>query len=142
MSRETKQMNRWLSLAMVAASLGLAPSASSQCIQGDVNGDGVVNGIDLSIVLTNWGQTCPAVIDSVWPPAGLAAGGTAITITGSQLGGVLGVTVGGVPATQVVGVDSTTITAVTPPSKSVGPKDVVVTTTIGIMKLSKAVVAS
>jgi formylglycine-generating enzyme required for sulfatase activity len=139
---DPRSRNRWTRIATVgvacfaAASLGLAPSASSQCIQGDVNGDGVVNGIDLSIVLTNWGQTCPAVITSVAPSLGLPAGGTAITITGSQLGGVLGVTVGGVPATQVVGVDATTITAVTPPSKSVGPKDVVVTTTASTATLA------
>ena len=139
---DPRSRNRWTRIATVgvacfaAASLGLAPSASSQCIQGDVNGDGVVNGIDLSIVLTNWGQTCPAVVTSVAPSLGLSAGGTAITITGSQLGGVLGVAVGGVPATQVVGVDATTITAVTPPSKSVGPKDVVVTTTAGTATLA------
>jgi formylglycine-generating enzyme required for sulfatase activity len=115
--------------AAVIVALGLGGTTAAQCIEGDNNGDGVVNGIDLAIVIANWGNTCPAVIDSVWPPSGVLAGGTEITITGQQLGGVQSVTIGGVPATNVVSVDASTITAVTPPSKSQGPKDVVVTTT-------------
>ncbi len=115
----------------IASALGFSLTGVShgQCIQGDINGDGVVNGIDLSFVLTNWGQTCPVVIDSVSPSSGPLAGGTPITISGSQLGAVQSVTIGGVPATNVVSVNSTTITAVTPPSKSLGPKDVVVSST-------------
>jgi formylglycine-generating enzyme required for sulfatase activity len=116
--------------------IGLGSPLKGQCVPGDVNGDGVVNGIDLGYVLANWGATCPAVITAVTPAAGLLAGGTAITITGSQLGGVQSVTIGGVPATNVVSVNSTTITAVTPPSKSLGPKDVVVTTTAGSATLT------
>jgi IPT/TIG domain len=42
-----------------------------------------------------------ATIDTVSPATGAAAGGTDITITGSNFGGVSGVTVGGVAATQV-----------------------------------------
>ena len=76
------------------------------------------------------------MIESISPSFGLPAGGTTITITGSQLGGVQSVTIGGVPATNVVSVNSTTITAVTPPSKSIGPKDVVVTTTAGSATLT------
>jgi formylglycine-generating enzyme required for sulfatase activity len=128
------RMNRAAVAALMAS--GLAATAMGQCIQGDVNGDGIVNGIDLSYVLTNWGQICPAVIESISPSFGLPAGGTTITITGSQLGGVQSVTIGGVPATNVVSVNSTTITAVTPPSKSIGPKDVVVTTTAGSATLT------
>jgi formylglycine-generating enzyme required for sulfatase activity len=75
------------------------------------------------------------VITAVTPAAGSLAGGTAITISGSQLGGVQSVTIGGVPATSVVGVNATTITAVTPPSKSIGARDVVVTTTAGTATL-------
>jgi formylglycine-generating enzyme required for sulfatase activity len=113
-----------------------------QCVPGDVNGDGVVNGIDLAYVLGNWGATCPAVITAVTPAAGPLAGGTAITISGSQLGGVQSVTIGGVTATSVVGVNATTITAVTPPSKSIGARDVVVTTTAGTATLPSGFVYS
>ena len=120
----------------IGLTLAVATTANGQCIQGDINGDGVVNGIDLAYVLQNWNQSCPAVITSVTPSQGLPAGGTVITITGEQLGGVQGVTIGGVPATNVVGVNSTTITAVTPPSKSLGPKDVVVTTSAGSATLA------
>jgi len=113
----------------------MAAATHAQCIQGDLNGDGTVNGIDLGILLGDWGETCPAVITSVTPGVGLPAGGTAITITGQQLGGVQSVTIGGVAATNVVGVSPTTITAVTPPLKSLGAKDVVVTTTAGTATL-------
>ena len=125
-------------IAKVAGGLlaiAMAAATHAQCNQGDVNGDGVVNGVDLAVVLANWGETCPAVITSVTPGVGLPAGGTAITITGQQLGGVQSVTIGGVAATNVVGVNPTTITAVTPPSKSLGAKDVVVTTTAGTATL-------
>jgi hypothetical protein len=42
------------------------------------------------------------------------AGGTTITITGTELTGTTNVTVGGVPATGVTVVNATTVTAVTP----------------------------
>ena len=122
--------------AVVTMALGLGGTAGAQCIQGDVNGDGVVNGIDLAYVLQNWNETCPAVIESVTPSQGLPSGGTSITITGAQLGGLQSVTIGGVQATNVVSVSPTTITAVTPPSKSLGPKDVVVTTSAGSATLT------
>lgn len=118
-------------LTSIALTLVAWTAAYGQCVQGDINGDGVVNGIDLSFVLTNWGQTCPAVITSVTPNQGLPGGGTAITIEGSQLGGVQSVTIGGIAATDVVSVSPTTITAITPPSKATGVRDVVVTTTAG-----------
>ena len=128
--------------AAVIVALGMGGTTVAQCIEGDNNGDGVVNGLDLAIVIGNWGNTCPAVIDSVSPPSGVLAGGTEITITGQQLGGVQSVTIGGVPATNVVSVDASTITAVTPPSKSLGPKDVVVSTTASSATLTGGFVYS
>ena len=128
--------------AAVIVALGMGGTTVAQCIEGDNNGDGVVNGIDLAIVIANWGNTCPAVIESVSPPSGVLAGGTEITITGQQLGGVQSVTIGGVPATNVVSVDASTITAVTPPSKSQGPKDIVVTTTASSATLTGGFVYS
>ncbi|MGA1045694.1 MAG: IPT/TIG domain-containing protein, partial [Phycisphaerales bacterium] len=73
-----------------------------------------MNGIDLSVVLSQWNASCPAVISSVTPGAGPIAGGTAITITGENLGDVQSVTIGGLLAVEVGGIDPTTITAVTP----------------------------
>ena len=64
-------------------------------------------------------------ISSVVPSLGIYTGGTAITITGTNLSGATSVTVGGVPATNVVAVSSTTVTAVTP-AGSVGAVDVTV----------------
>ncbi len=64
-------------------------------------------------------------ISSVVPSLGIYTGGTAITITGTNLSGATSVTVGGVPATNVVAVSSTTVTAVTP-AGSVGAVNVTV----------------
>ena len=36
----------------------MAAATHAQCIQGDVNGDGVVNGADLAQLLGSWGE-CP-----------------------------------------------------------------------------------
>jgi formylglycine-generating enzyme required for sulfatase activity len=131
------RLNGWVGLGVLAGSWWLAPPAWSQCVAGDVNGDGLVNGIDLSVVLSQWNASCPAVISSVTPGAGPIAGGTAITITGENLGDVQSVTIGGLLAVEVVGIDPTTITAVTPAGKKVGPQDVVVTTTAGSVTLAE-----
>ncbi len=71
----------------------------------------------------------PAVT-GISPSAGPAAGGTSVTITGTNLTGATSVTIGGVSATGVTVVNSTTITATTP-AGTVGAKDVVVTTSGG-----------
>ena len=54
-----------------------------------------------------------ATITGVLPAVGPAAGGTAVTITGTNLDGVTAVSLGGVVATSRVNVNSTTITCVT-----------------------------
>ena len=67
---------------------------------------------------------------SVAPVLGNTAGGTEITITGTQLTGTTGVTIGGEACTSVVVVDSTTVTAVSP-AKAAGTYDLVLTTPNG-----------
>ena len=64
---------------------------------------------------------------NILPSSGPTAGGTAVTITGTDFveGGSLGVTIGDAPATSVVFVDPTQITAVTP-AGTAGAKDVIV----------------
>ena len=131
MSKRAKRVNRInrAAAAVVTMAVGMGGTAAGQCtLSGDLDGNGVVNGADIGLLLLQWGEQCPAVIDSVTPPNGLPSGGTPITIKGSNLGVALLVTIGGIPATDVVQVDASTITAVTPPSKSLGPKDIVVTT--------------
>lgn len=108
-------------MAFIAVAIP-APSALAQSCSGDINGDGIVNGVDLSIVLGDWG-VCPATIESVTPSQGSSLGGTLITITGTGLAGATSVTVGGVPATNVVSVSAKMVTAVTP-AGSVGAVDV------------------
>lgn len=85
-------------IRFVVLSFGLAfgfasVPAHAQTCPGDVNGDGVVNGVDLAYVLTDWG-TCVEpgpVVTSVTPSFGPPVGGTAITIAGSNFSAVTGV---------------------------------------------------
>ena len=106
-----------------------APQAQAQNCAGDINGDNLVNGVDLAQVLADWGAcgvTAP-IISSVTPSFGPAAGGTAITILGTSLSTVTSVTIGGVAATNVVVVSATVVTAVAPAGTG-GAKNVVVIT--------------
>jgi len=77
------------------------------------------------------------LITSVYPPAGIFSGGTAITITGAFLNGATSVRVGGVACTNVVAVNSTTVTAVTP-AGSVGSTSVEVTSPKGTATAANA----
>jgi formylglycine-generating enzyme required for sulfatase activity len=81
--------------------------------------------------LTNgYTYVAPPTITSVAPVAGPVAGGTTITITGTNLTGTTSVTVGGVAAIGVTVVSATKVTAVTPPG-SAGTRDVSITTPWG-----------
>ena len=68
----------------------------------------------------------PVTVTGVTPNTGPAAGGTPVTITGTNFISPVSVTFGGVAATNVVVVNSTTITATTP-AHAAGAVDVVVT---------------
>lgn len=70
------------------------------------------------------------VLTSVSPPVVPSAGGSTITLIGTNLTAATEVTVGGVPATQVRLVDENTMTARTPPGRP-GLYDVRVTTVSG-----------
>lgn len=74
--------------------------------------------------------TSPPIVTGVSPATGLAAGGTAITISGAAFTGATGVTIGGTAATAVVVVNPYTVTATTP-AKAAGTYDVRVTTPKG-----------
>jgi len=71
----------------------------------------------------------PTVL-SVTPNTGPEAGGTSVTITGTDFDGATSVTFGGVPATSVTYVSPTEITAVTP--AGVGAVDVVVAKSVDV----------
>jgi formylglycine-generating enzyme required for sulfatase activity len=74
-------------------------------------------------------------LSSVAPTSGSNAGGTTITLTGTNLSGATSVMVGGNPATNVTVVSPTSVTAVTP-AGAVGPASVSVTTPSGTATLS------
>jgi formylglycine-generating enzyme required for sulfatase activity len=125
----------WAVAGLVA--IGLGSPLQGQCVPADLNGDGLVDGADIGLLLLQWGENCPpTTVVSVAPSVGPLAGGIPIAIKGVGLDDVASVTIGGVPADHVVGVDSTTVIALVPPSKSIGSRDVVVTTTAGTATLS------
>ncbi len=72
-----------------------------------------------------------ATIVSISPSEGPIAGGTSVTITGTNFTGATAVTFGGVDATSFSVTDSEHITAVTPSTSSAETVDVVVTTPAG-----------
>jgi formylglycine-generating enzyme required for sulfatase activity len=127
-----RTLNSWLvgmigcvaSVALVAA----APAHAQAC-GSDINGDGSVDGDDLSILLVNWGA-CPVsapTISQVTPNSGPADGGTVFYIGGTNLNRATSVTVGGVAAT-ILAAHPTVIVATTPANIIPGAKTVAVTT--------------
>lgn len=72
----------------------------------------------------------PATVTAISPATGLAAGGTAVTITGTYLLNATGATLGGSALTSFVVVNDKTITAVTP-AHSAGAVNLVVTDNSG-----------
>jgi IPT/TIG domain len=83
----------------------------------------------LSIVLAVhiYGGICAPTVTGVSPNTGPTAGGTAVTVTGTNFFAPMTVTFGGVAATNVVVVNGTTLTATTP-AHAAGAVDVVVQT--------------
>jgi len=104
---------------------------------GDLDGDGQVGGGDLAFLLARWGNTpwySLPTLAAVSPSSGPTAGGTFITVSGTNLAGTTSVTVGGAAATNVQVVNATTVTAVTP-AGTASAKDVSVTTPSGTATL-------
>ena len=125
----------------IAAAMGVLCTlaiANPPC-PSDLDGDGMVTGADISLVLLDFGA-CPVdppSISSITPNYGPTAGGTTITITGTALTDASAVTVRGKAATSVTVVNDTTVTAVTP-AGSVGAANVQVTTPGGTATISGA----
>jgi IPT/TIG domain len=67
-----------------------------------------------------------ATVTAISPATGAAAGGTTVTLTGTNLRGTTGVTFGGTAATSVTVVNDTTVTCVTP-AKDAGAVTVILT---------------
>ena len=77
------------------------------------------------------------VITSVSPNFGSIAGGTSVTITGTDLAAASAVKFGSLPATGFTAESETKITAIAPPSTAVGPVDVSATTLAGTSVAAK-----
>lgn len=83
---------------------------------------------DGSVTLTPVSAT--PTITSLATTSGTTAGGTSVTITGTNLSGVTGITFGGSAGTSITSNTSTSVTVVTP-ARAAGVVDVVVTTSVG-----------
>ncbi len=89
------------------------------------NDDADENPYNFSIQGT--GVIPPPTVTSILPTNGPAAGGTAVTITGTGFTGATGLSIGGTAATSVNVVNDTTITCTTP-AGTAGTASVIVTT--------------
>ena len=78
------------------------------------DGDGDQSGCQSGSLTNGFTYVVVPTVSSVSPNSGPAAGGTAVTITGTNFAAGATVTFGGTAATNVVVVNSTTITATTP----------------------------
>lgn len=88
-----------------------------------------------SAEVTATSNEIPPALTSVTPDSGPAAGGTGVTLNGTNLTGTTSVTFDGLAATNVNVVNATTITAVTP-AHAAGAVDVIATTPSGAATLS------
>ena len=118
-----------LQTTIALLALAFTLPASAQSCRSDLNGDGLVNGADLGIMLADWGY-CAATITSVSPAQGGAQGGTVISITGTGLSTTSSVKIGGVACTNVTVLTPTLVRATTPPG-ALGEASVAVTTNAG-----------
>jgi formylglycine-generating enzyme required for sulfatase activity len=107
-------MTRIVISFLSAFALTTAAHAQSGC-SSDISGDGQVNGVDLAMVLSDWGPcTSGAAISGVFPQSGSTAGGTPIAIVGVDLGATASVTIGGIAVQSFTVVSPTVVTVVTP----------------------------
>lgn len=99
------------------------PGGQISATAEDVNEDAAVKAAALAL----GPRVLPApTVESVSPAAGVAAGGTSVTITGRDLTGATAVTFGGVAATSFT-VDSMMQITAEAPAGTVGATDVAVT---------------
>lgn len=93
----------------------------------DFDQNGIVNGGDLGQLLLHWGALIPPTIDQADPASTVAVGGGVITIIGESLASAFSVTFGGLEALEIVSADATSVTVKAPPHPY-GYANVVVTT--------------
>ena len=110
---------------MASAALASAFACAQSGCPGDLTGDGKVDGVDLALVLTNWG-TCSSgsSITGVYPPAASTEGGTAVAIVGINLGATASISIDGLAVTNFQVVSPTTVTFTAPPA-ALGTKTIV-----------------
>ena len=131
---------RALGAAVTAMTLAVAAAPAAHAdgaCEADLNGDGQVNGSDLTLLLSSWGAcgVFAPTISQVTPSTGPLGGGTVININGTNLNRATRVKVGNREAT-IVAAYPTVIVATTPAGTTDGPKTVSVETPGGNASLS------
>lgn len=113
------------------------PSPHPLCAVNDTLANGATCRVDVETICRAAAVGNLATLSSIAPTSGTNAGGTSVTLTGTNLSGATGVTFDGVAATSVTAVNDTTVTADTPAHAN-GAVDVVVLTPRGSATLDGA----
>src|SRR6202034_4844027 len=111
--------------ASIVADSGTQITVTSPAGTGTVNVTVTTNGGTSGAVQFTYAVPAPAVT-GISPNSGSTAGGTKVTLTGTNLSGATGVSFGGASASIVS--DSSTQISVTSPAASAGTVNVTVTT--------------
>jgi hypothetical protein len=106
--------------------LGAASTYHYRIAAGNAHGTGFGADATFTTLLHN-----PPKVTSINPQTGPAAGGTSVTITGTDLAETTGVSFGSTPATSFTIESDETVTAVAPAHTGLAPVDVQVTTPYG-----------
>jgi hypothetical protein len=115
-----------------AASADFTPQSDSPLIADGVAVPGFFDdywGHDRTLASPSVGaleHTLPT-FTSCTPAKGTSAGGTSVTIAGTNFYGTRSVTVNGVACTSLVEVSDTSITCITPAATAAGPQDIIIT---------------
>jgi len=112
------------------------PSASPTpvCQVGTVLANAAACRVDVDAICRGLLGAAPTVT-GISPASGSPAGGTTVTLTGSNLANATGVSFDGVPGTSVTVVSATQVTVVTP-AHAAGAVDVVVSTPAGMVRVA------
>jgi Autotransporter beta-domain/Cadherin-like beta sandwich domain/IPT/TIG domain len=111
------------------AQMGIVDGQSATCTWGG-------NSIDESIIIQTNGTPSQPAVSSITPNSGTTAGGTSVTISGTNFVGTTGVSFGGTAATGWVVNNAYTGITINTPAHAAGAADVVVTTVGGSATLT------
>ncbi|MBM4106765.1 MAG: hypothetical protein FJ257_10885 [Phycisphaerae bacterium] len=133
-SRLTAAITISTSMLVTSAAAQSPPPTPPTCLEGDLDGNGIVDEVDLERLRRNLGRTCTPTIRSVTPATGPTGGGTTVILEGDFLGQATAARIGGTPVAGLIAQSPSRLAVILPPGAE-GPQDVVVTTPSGEVSL-------